>query len=274
MNQAKSRAISVAIFCWEHFGFKAYSPGVDLPGLPAFFHLLLDQTSIIILFMVCPYCQQKDVNNLNEMFNAERAQRNAREYLAHGLDRRAQKLAALVTTLAGVPEQQPLRLLDVGCGAGGLHHELLRQGIVQQATGVDASAAFIAAARENAGRLRLTDAVSYFQQDFAQNPGVFEPADVVVMDRVICCYPYLQQLLGAAAARARRLLVISFPFDDWWVRWPFRLLDAALTLVGSGYHPFLHPLPDVLHVAAQHGLKPISQDRHRIWRIMAFARQA
>lgn len=223
--------------------------------------------------MVCPCCPQKDVNDLNEMFNAERAQRNAREYLAHGLDQRAQKLAAFVAAYA-TPDKQPLSLLDVGCGAGGLHHELLRRGVVQRVTAVDASAAFIAAAQENAARLYLAESITYFQQDFAQNAAAFEMADVVVMDRVICCYPYLQQLLGAAAIRARRLLVISFPFDTWWVRWPFRLLDASLTLVGSGYHPFLHPLPDVLQVTTQGGLGLNSQDSHRIWQIMAFARQA
>lgn len=218
--------------------------------------------------MVCPCCQKKEVNNLNGMFNEERAQRVARDYLRNGLDPRAGKLAALVATHGHESES----LLDVGCGTGGLHQELLRRNVVRQAVAVDASAASLAAARANAETLRLTESVNYFQRDFAQEPEAFAAADVVVMDRVICCYPYLQTLLGAAARRARHLMVISFPYDDWWVRWPFRALDAALTLIGSGYHPFLHPLPQVLAVAEEAGLRPIHQDHYRIWRIIAFAR--
>lgn len=220
--------------------------------------------------MVCPCCQKKDVNNLNQMFNAERVQRTAREYLQNGLDPRAAKLASFVAAHS----HHPASVLDVGCGTGGLHQELLRRGVVQQAIGVDASEAAIAAARANAETLHLTDAIAYSQRDFAQDPDGFAPADVVVMDRVICCYPYLQSLLGAAAARARQLLVISFPYDDWWVRWPFRALDAALTLIGSGYHPFLHPLAEVIRVAEDAGMTPIQQDRHRIWGIIAFTRQS
>jgi hypothetical protein len=38
-----------------------------------------------------------------------------------------------------------------------------------------------------------------------------ESADVVVLHRVVCCYPDYERLLGAAAEHARRLVVFSYP---------------------------------------------------------------
>jgi hypothetical protein len=37
------------------------------------------------------------------------------------------------------------------------------------------------------------------------------PADLVMLHRVVCCYPDYERLLGAAADHARRALVFSYP---------------------------------------------------------------
>ena len=55
--------------------------------------------------------------------------------------------------------------------------------------------------------------------------------------------------------------------------WAFRLVDGVLTLTGSGYHPFLHPLPQVLAVTEEAGLTLVHRDSHYMWRIMVFQRQ-
>jgi magnesium-protoporphyrin O-methyltransferase len=218
--------------------------------------------------MNCSCCPPGNINDLDKTFNAARAAADARDYLKNGLGKRGRKLIHYLLAAGG----RPFTVLDVGCGAGAAHHELLRHGAAGQAIGVDASSAFLAVAAENAARLGLAAAATYHHADFALQAGAFEPADVVLMDRVICCYPHLQQLLGAAAAHTHRYLALTFPLDRWWLRLPVRLVDGFLTLFGSGYHPYVHRHADVIAIAAAAGLHPVHRDRSTVWQIMVFAR--
>lgn len=218
--------------------------------------------------MNCPCCSPRDVNDLNNTFDAPRARNDARRYLKKGLDQRTRKLIAYLQTHCS----EPISVLDIGCGAGGAHLELLRQGVADQAIGIDASSAYLAAARDNAARLNLSDRVTYEQQDFAQTADSFAPADVVLMDRVICCYPYLPQLLGSAAQHSQRFLSLSYPRDTWWTRWPYSLFDFCQTLFRSKYHLYLHPHTQVIALAHAAGLQPVHADHAGIWQIMVFAR--
>jgi SAM-dependent methyltransferase len=218
----------------------------------------------------CSCCPPENVNDLENTFNAKRAKSDALHYIRKGLDGRGRKLIAYLVAQA----DKPWSVLDVGCGAGGVHHELLRRGVAGQVVGVDVSSAYLEAAAANAARLGLSEHVTYHQADFALTAEPFAPADVVIMDRVICCYPHLQQLLGAAAGRTRRYLALSFPLESWWVRLPFFLMDAALKLVRSGYHPYLHPHQEVSAIARAAGLRPAYQARSGIWQIMVFGRTA
>jgi SAM-dependent methyltransferase len=218
--------------------------------------------------MNCACCSPGEVNNLDKTFNANDARKDARRYLKQGLDKRGRKLIAYIVAHCS----EPVTVLDVGCGAGGTHHDLLRQGVASNAVGVDASSAYLAAAQANAAELGLSNRVTYQHADFAQTPEAFEPADVVIMDRVICCYPYLNQLLGAAAHRAYRYLALSFPVEAWWTRPAFWCIDAVLTVFGSKYRPFLHPHSNVVALAIAAGLQPVHSDRSGIWQIMVFVR--
>ncbi|MEW5988295.1 MAG: class I SAM-dependent methyltransferase [Chloroflexota bacterium] len=208
------------------------------------------------------------MNDLANTFNAQRAEGDAESYLKKGLSKRGRSLLAYLFNHL----QSPATVLDIGCGAGGAHHELLRRGVVSQVIGVDASPAYLQAAQANAERLGVGAAVTYHQADFAQAAQQFEAADVVLLDRVICCYPYLRELLAPAAARARHYLALSFPVEAGWLRLPFRLLDGLLTLFGSKYHPYLHRRAEVIAIAEAAGLQSVHTDRSGFWQIMVFAR--
>lgn len=216
----------------------------------------------------CPCCPPEDVNDLDNTFGAELANKDAKKYLKKGLSKRGRKLIAHLAQLT-----EPVSVLDIGCGAGAVHHELLRQGIAESVVGVDASSAYLNAAGENAKALGLTERASYFRRDFAQFADEFEAADVVIMDRVVCCYPHLEQLLGQAAQRTGRFLAISLPLDGWWIRPIFAGIDWVLTLFKSKYHPYLHPHLEVLAIANAAGLAPVHVDRSGIWRIFVFGRR-
>lgn len=218
--------------------------------------------------MNCSCCPPENVNDLANTFNAQRAEGDAQTYLKKGLSKRGRHLLAFLFNHL----QSPATVLDIGCGAGGAHHELLRRGLASQVVGVDASPAYLQAAQANAEKLGVQAAVTYRQADFAQAAREFEAADVVILDRVICCYPYLHELLVPAAEHARRYLALSFPVEAGWLRLPFRLLDGLLTLFGSKYHPYLHRRAEVIAIAEAAGLQRVHRDRSGLWQIMVFAR--
>jgi magnesium-protoporphyrin O-methyltransferase len=108
-------------------------------------------------------------------------------------------------------------VLDVGGGVGAIVHELLAGGAAR-ATLVDASPSYLAAAREEAERRGTTDRLELRRGDLVDVADDVPPADVVTLDKVVCCYPDMEALVAASAARARRLYGLVLPYDGWWVR--------------------------------------------------------
>jgi magnesium-protoporphyrin O-methyltransferase len=214
-------------------------------------------------------CQAGDVNALEQTFDQPRAAADARDYRDHGLNRRDRRLLSLLAS----HRNGPATVLEIGCGAGAFHQELLRRGLALKVTAVDASSAYLQAAKENATTFGLTDRVTYHHADFARSADAFASADVVVMNRVICCYPDLAALLVPGAERAGTLLLITVPLDNWWLRLPFWMVDAALTLFGSGYHPYIHRHRDIVAIARAGGLELAQMARHGLWRILLFDRR-
>src|SRR5437867_7144905 len=101
-------------------------------------------------------------------------------------------------------------VLEVGGGIGEIQIELLKRGAARAVNlelshGYDEEASRLL--RENG----LEDKVERRIHDIAADPGAVEPADVVVLHRVVCCYPDYERLLAASAEHARRLLVFSYP---------------------------------------------------------------
>ena len=218
--------------------------------------------------MPCPCCQPPESGDYEGMFDTEWANREADAYLRNGLEARAEALIAfLVENCAG-----PLRVLDVGSGAGGVHHELLRRGLAESAVAVEASSAYINAARTISERLGQDSQVQYLHGDFTAAADGIDSADAVVLDRVICCYPHLNQLLGASASKAERYLALSYPREKWWVRLAFGLFNVYLKLKRKDFRTFVHPHAEVHAIAVRDGLEQVHADTEGLWQITVFER--
>src|SRR5436190_242530 len=90
-------------------------------------------------------------------------------------------------------------LLDIGGGVGAIHHRLLERGFAQ-ATHLDASEAFLAVAAGEATRLGHSGRVVFRHGDFHALAKDLPRADVVTLDRVVCCDPDYEGMLREAAA--------------------------------------------------------------------------
>jgi magnesium-protoporphyrin O-methyltransferase len=162
-------------------------------------------------------------------------------------------------------------VLDIGGGVGAVHHELLRSGAAA-AVDVDASSAFISAAREEAERQGHADRVRYLAGDFVALADSVEPADLVALDRVICCYPDMTALVGRSAALARRRYGLVYPRDRLLSRIAVALLNVRFRLTRSSFRSYVHRTADVEAVLAASGLVKRIHRTTLIWQLAIYER--
>ena len=147
-----------------------------------------------------------DPRGCDQLFGTRFARRMAGRYRKRGPDRPASRIVEFLQN-RGV---EGATVLEVGGGVGEIQLELLKRG-AGRTTNLELSPAY----EEEAGKLARDAGVERRVErrlhDIAVDPAEVEPADIVVLHRVVCCYPDYEPLLGAAADHARRLLVFSHP---------------------------------------------------------------
>jgi magnesium-protoporphyrin O-methyltransferase len=207
------------------------------------------------------------------MFSPRFSRYVSRRYERAGLTRIERRMvdfaeAALGGSLAGAS------ILEVGGGVGEIQLDMLSRGAVR-ATNLELSDSFepdaerLIAAAGMAGRVDRRLGV-----DLAQTPDAVGPADVVVLHRVVCCYPDYERLLGAAAGHARRALVFSHPPRNVLTRWWIAMGNAMLSLTSSSFRAFVHPPAAMVEVVRRHGLEPVYERKDWAWCIVGAVRPA
>ncbi len=166
-----------------------------------------------------------------------------------------------------------MTLLDIGGGVGMVHHELLDSG-TSSATHVDASTAYLDAAREEVERRGHGDRVRFLHGDFVELAPELPPADIVTLDRVICCYPDMERLVELSAARARRLYGLVYPRNRWWLRLWFPISNLYFRLQSCPFRLYLHPPEAVDEAIRREGLRRVFSGSTTIWEVAVYAREA
>jgi 2-polyprenyl-3-methyl-5-hydroxy-6-metoxy-1,4-benzoquinol methylase len=198
------------------------------------------------------------------MFNRRFAERDARTFRERGLGKTARTLVELAGAVDGE------RVLDVGGGIGAIGLTLLERGAAH-ATNVELSSGYEDVARELAAERDATTQVERRVADFVEEADAIAEHDVVVMHRVVCCYPDLDALLDTAARHARRTLVLTYPQERLWIRAGLTLLNVFLRLRGCGFRTYLHPA-ERIH-SPRHGLRLDRVERNGLlWESAALVR--
>jgi SAM-dependent methyltransferase len=153
-------------------------------------------------------------------------------------------------------------VLDVGAGFGALTFRLLDQGMTG-AVVVDASSAYLRAAREEADRRGRAQSVEFIHADFVSVAARLAGASVVALDRVVCCYPSCETLLSAALARAHRCIALSYPRDVWYVRLGMKGENAQRWLMGNSFRTYVHPRGTIERMV--HGAGFVLSSRRETW---------
>jgi hypothetical protein len=204
-----------------------------------------------------------------QIFSEKNAGAEARRYRRNGLDGTSRRIADLLTE-RGVEGKT---LLEVGGGIGAIEIELVKAGVVR-AVNVELTPTYEGAAGELLHETGLADRVERKVMDFAEAGSEVQPADFVVMNRVICCYPDMPKLSGAAADHTTGMLVMSFPNDRWWTRLGLTFANFGFRVIRMQFRVFLHPPVLILAEVKQHGFQTRFNERGLLWQVTAFERIA
>ncbi len=210
-------------------------------------------------------------NGLDEMFNESAVRKDLKSYRKKGLDRRARRLVDFLSQ----QDISEATLLEIGGGIGALHLELMKAGAAK-AVGVDASSAYVKAATSLAQSMGYGDAVEYHVGDFAEREQDIPGADIVLLDRVICCYPDMKALVTASGRHAQRICALTYPRRTWPIRAGVSLTNFVMAVFRRRFRTFVHHPQEVAATLASQGFSRIFEATAgfgRIWEIAVYQRQ-
>ncbi len=212
-----------------------------------------------------PECCRTDYDAL---FDDRAARRELSAYRRKGAGGTTERL------LSAIRESGPVvsaTVLDIGGGVGIIGAELLAAGAAKL-TDVDYSRAYLAAARSEMERRGYGDRATFLHGDFVRIADEVEPADVVTLDRVLCCYTDWISLVDRSVERARHLYGLVYPVDRWWMRLSVGIVRAVTRVFGQ-VAPFrVHPEREVDARIRAAGFEPILEARGFAWQTMLYRR--
>jgi magnesium-protoporphyrin O-methyltransferase len=212
--------------------------------------------------MTCRHCR-----DAGDFFGEGIARREQRRYRRRGPSRSTR---LLLDALRG-QGVEGATFLDIGGGIGAVQQELLAAGAAG-GVGVDASPAYLAAARAEALRRGTAERVRFQQGDAVELADDLPDSDVVTLDRVLCCYPDLEALVEVSCGRSRRLWGAVIPTERWWVRLGGRLLNGVQALRGDAFRLYLHGISRIEDAVKNRGFQMVVSERTWLWEVRVFVR--
>lgn len=203
----------------------------------------------------------------DSVFNDKHAAKDLKRYRKKGPNKTTRMLLDALRA-EGIGDAS---LLDVGAGIGVIHHELLSAG-AQTAVHVDAATGPMRVAKAETARRGNSARVSFLQGDFVALTPDIAAADVVTLDRVICCYPDMKALVSASAAKARRLYGAVFPRERWMTKAGMAAVNAVLRLFRNPFRAYVHPTDAIDAELRRQGLEPRSVRDTFVWRVAVYSR--
>jgi magnesium-protoporphyrin O-methyltransferase len=206
---------------------------------------------------------------LDEMFDDRIAKHEAKRFRKKGLPVRSRRLLKAIESrlpLDGVTAR------EVGAGVGGFTITLLQRG-VSKASIVDAVPIYVSTARALAAEYDVADRLDLEVADYVVRAAGLPDVDLVVMDRVVCCYPVWHDLLRAASDDSLRVLALSYPRDAFWVRFGVAAINLLQRLRRQTFRVFVHPPHEMHRLLREQGFSTEIVSHRGVWELAIAVRR-
>jgi len=214
--------------------------------------------------MTCCHCDLAD-----KEFGEKTARRDLARYRKRGPNVSTRKLISAI-------RNHPIasaKLMDIGSGIGVLTHELLDDPVAS-ATLVDESSAYQLVARNLTDERGTSDRCTFVSGDFVEVQSTLSEVDLVTLDRVVCCYPDVERLLGAVANTGASWCGLSYPKDRWHIRFVVAGINATLWLRRTDFRVFVHPEKRIWQLLERQGFKVREESNSFVWKIVLLERSS
>ena len=212
--------------------------------------------------MPCNCCEMTD-----NTFNEESAKADIKEYRKHGPAKQTKLILDAVRSL----NLKDVALLDIGGGVGTIHHELLKD-VASEATHVDASSAYLKEAKDESEKQGNSERVKFIHADFTDVAADLPQADVVTLDRVVCCYPHFRSLLKNASEHSRKAIALTYPREVWYIRFGLGVINFFQWLRRDPFRVFVHPIHEMDALLNAQGFKRMTMQRLFVWEMALYQR--
>jgi hypothetical protein len=200
-------------------------------------------------------------------FNSKEAKRRLRNYRRRGLDGTASEMVDFLKK-RGMTDRS---VLEIGGGVGDLQVELLKAG-ASHSVNVELSAGYEEAAEELMESEGFSGRMERQLGDFVERRDQVDAADVVVLNRVICCYPWMDRMMDAAVGKTGWLLAIAIPRDHVLARAFVGVGNTINRLRSCGFRAYVHPVEEIEAKATRSGMRRVYLDRGLVWQGLVFER--
>jgi magnesium-protoporphyrin O-methyltransferase len=164
-------------------------------------------------------------------------------------------------------------VLEPGCGFGGLSRATVTRGATR-ATGLDLSPIAIGEATRLANEAGLAERVTFTVGDAAQVELL--ASDVVVLDKVICCYPEVDALLQNTVRATGSTYAFAVPFSRGFrgalARAVISSENAFRRIRRRAFRAYVHDVKRIESILARAGFERVASARRTMWYVAVHER--
>ena len=212
--------------------------------------------------MGCCQCQ-----GIENMFDKKTGERELKRYLKKG----PSKTTGMLLDTIHKEGVQGLDFLDIGGGIGAIQYDLIKAG-ASTGTSIEASSAYIDLVKKQTIQNGFAEKIDFKQGDFTTIASDVDTADIVTLDKVICCYDDMSKLVRLSSKLARKIYAVIYPRDVWWIKLALPFMNFYPILKGSSFRVFIHPTKKVEEIIFGNGLKRYYYDKTLFWQVAIFIR--
>ena len=160
-------------------------------------------------------------------------------------------------------------VLDIGSGVGVVILELIDRGI-RHAAYNDFSTAYSEAFQEEARKREIDNQIEFYIGDFLETHQNIQQADLVSLDKAICCYKDYEGLVTLSVKKAKKWYVYSVPQDVWWVKLVHSVEQIIRWIKRNPFRSYVHPTQKIEAIIFENGFKKIHNHFKGEWQTVVF----
>ncbi len=211
----------------------------------------------------CAHCEEA-----GELFNDKTARKELKRYQKKGPLKATQKLIDHVRQ----SNVEGKTLMDVGGGIGAIQHELFKVGL-GSAIQVESSQPYIQAAEEEAQNQGNGDNLTSHFGDFVEMATELPNANFTTLDRVLCCYPAMDKMVGAATEKAQQTVGLVYPKVNGLSRFIIGLANTVQAIRKKDFRMYLYSRNEIEQRFEENGFELTQSDSTFVWHVEVYERK-